>query len=115
MSSEADRVETATTASAEDEPAGPDAALYTRARALLDEMARMGNPAAKDHDALLSDVEAMVKHVSMETSRMRRASEVQPWGQSWSVADLGFEGVPGDQVWLDMHWETLLNSYMQGV
>lgn len=37
--------------------------LYSHARALLDEMARVGNPAAKDHSAMLRDVEDIVNRV----------------------------------------------------
>lgn len=43
-----------------------DSALYSQTRQVLGEMARAGNPAAKDHDVLLSDVEAMAEKVSKE-------------------------------------------------
>ncbi|KAF6831073.1 C6 transcription factor [Colletotrichum musicola] len=47
-------------------PDEDDSGLYAQTRAVLGEMARAGNPAAKDHDVLLTDVEAMVDKVSKE-------------------------------------------------
>lgn len=87
----------------------------------------MGNPSSKDHEALLSDVEAMVKRVSAEMVRSRQgqgqahAGEAGSWGDEQSsagIVDFGlgeFEGIMGDQLWCDMDWENLLSTYTQGI
>lgn len=99
-----------------------DVALYTRTRALLREMARVGNPAAKDHDVLLSDVEAMVKRISREEKTTPRQSSVEETdGNVEMETDLSFsdfmfsDGSADQQIWSDKDWESILSTYTQGI
>ncbi|KAK1702984.1 hypothetical protein BDP67DRAFT_550042 [Colletotrichum lupini] len=99
-----------------------DVALYTRTRALLREMARVGNPAAKDHDVLLSDVEAMVKRISREEKTTPRQSSVEETdGNVEMETDLSFsdfmfsDGNADQQIWSDKDWESILSTYTQGI
>ncbi|KAK0375362.1 hypothetical protein CLIM01_07261 [Colletotrichum limetticola] len=99
-----------------------DMALYTRTRALLREMARVGNPAAKDHDVLLSDVEAMVKRISREEETIPRQSSVEETDRNvemetgLSFSDCMFSDVGADQqIWSDKDWESILSTYTQGI
>ncbi|KAL0939771.1 uncharacterized protein CTRU02_206381 [Colletotrichum truncatum] len=98
-------------------PAEDDTALYTRTRALLSEMACVGNPAAKDHDALLSDVEAMVKRVSEEeksTSQVIVGTE--DMNVSLNFPELNFADLDSEQsIWCDADWESILSTYTQGI
>ncbi|KAF4774651.1 C6 transcription factor [Colletotrichum scovillei] len=99
-----------------------DVALYTRTRALLREMARVGNPAAKDHDVLLSDVEAMVKRISREEKTTPRQFSVEEAdGNVEMETDLTFsdfmfsDGNADQQIWSDKDWESILSTYTQGI
>ncbi|KAK7755570.1 hypothetical protein SLS62_002504 [Diatrype stigma] len=103
-----------------------DAELYTMARSLLEDMARLGNPASKDHEALLTDVEQVVE---MVTSRQQQREPPQPQGivppgvgQQQQQAGVGGgghwletigtdDGVPLDHFWQDVEWETMLSNY----
>lgn len=87
-----------------------DMDLYSRARTLLEDMARAGNPASKDHEALLADVESMVRKLAV--------------GGGWSgdgvpgvvsaTANQGGEPVVDDPFW-GMGWDDLLSSYAQAI
>lgn len=94
-----------------------DEYLYSRARTLLEDMARAGNPASKDHEALLLDVECMVTRLSTRG--------VRPTNQGDGTVDLGFqapgaanmewEGTLDDLLFCgDMDWGELLSSCTQG-
>ncbi|KAJ0340565.1 hypothetical protein KNSL1_011519 [Colletotrichum chrysophilum] len=94
-----------------------DAALYSRTRELLREMARVGNPAAKDHDALLSDVEAMVMRVQEEQRLAEQTStEIETPNENLSFSDFMFADMGSEQqIWCDTDWENILSSYTQGI
>ncbi|KAM5345224.1 hypothetical protein ACJ41O_011086 [Fusarium nematophilum] len=98
------------------DPRGPksdeDARLYADSRAILEEMARSGNPSAKDHESLLTDVEAMVKEVSSQADQPMAdadAALVDPWELQPSFGDLGFYELISDQLWWDIDWGGLTN------
>lgn len=85
-------------------------------------MARVGNPAAKDHDVLLSDVEAMVKRISREEKTTPRQSSVEETdGNVEMETDLSFsdfmfsDGGTDQQIWSDKDWENILSTYTQGI
>ncbi|KAF4832791.1 Proline utilization trans-activator [Colletotrichum tropicale] len=98
-------------------PEDHDAALYSRTRELLREMARVGNPAAKDHDALLSDVEAMVMRVQEEERLTEQTStEIETPNENLSFSDFMFADMGSEQqIWCDTDWENILSSYTQGI
>ncbi|TDZ30867.1 putative transcriptional regulatory protein [Colletotrichum spinosum] len=79
-----------------------DTALYNKSKDLLAEMARVGNPAAKDHEALLSDVETMVNHVLEETETIQAEEKddtaASP-GQLDEFADFLLADAAGEQLW----------------
>ncbi|KAM0327548.1 hypothetical protein ACHAQA_005839 [Verticillium albo-atrum] len=95
-------------------PTDVDAELYVQARALLEEMARVGNPAAKDHEKLLTDVEAMVTGAAVETGRPQRAGDGDIWNTGFVVPNVDF-GMGEVEKFGDMDWEQLLNTYTQGL
>lgn len=75
-------------------------------------MARSGNPSAKDHESLLTDVEAMVKEVSSQADQPMAdadAALVDPWELQPSFGDLGFYELISDQLWWDIDWGGLTN------
>lgn len=80
-------------------------------------MARAGNPASKDHEALLSDVESMVTRLSTEGARSTNQIDgaVDPGFQAPGMASLEWEGIVDDLLFCgDMDWGELLSSYTQG-
>ncbi|KAJ3518913.1 hypothetical protein NM208_g14335 [Fusarium decemcellulare] len=104
------------------DPRGPksdaDGRLYTDSRAILEDMARSGNPSAKDHESLLTDVEAMVKEVSSRADQPMvdpDATITDPWDLQPSFGDLGFYELISDQLWWDIDWSNLSNTYGEGL
>ncbi|KAM0435903.1 hypothetical protein ACHAPT_002795 [Fusarium lateritium] len=104
------------------DPRGPkseaDARLYTDSRAILEDMAQSGNPSAKDHESLLTDVEAMVKEVSSQADQPMMdpdATITDPWDLQPSFGDLGFYELISDQLWWDIDWSNLSNTYAEGL
>ncbi|KAF9872883.1 hypothetical protein CkaCkLH20_09746 [Colletotrichum karsti] len=94
-----------------------DTVLYTKTRALLREMARVGNPAAKDHDALLSDVEAMVDRVCEEELATRQTSmEADHVNEPLNFSEFMFADMGSEhQIWCDTDWENILSTYTQDI
>ncbi|KAJ4212558.1 hypothetical protein NW759_011595 [Fusarium solani] len=104
------------------DPRGPkaeaDARLYTDSRAILEDMARSGNPSAKDHESLLTDVEAMVKEVSSQADQPMMdpdATITDPWELQPSFGDVGFYELISDQLWWDIDWSNLSSTYAEGL
>ncbi|KAL2681054.1 hypothetical protein Neosp_008657 [[Neocosmospora] mangrovei] len=104
------------------DPRGPkseaDACLYTDSRAILEDMARSGNPSAKDHESLLTDVEAMVKEVSSQADQPMMdpdATITDPWELQPSFGDVGFYELISDQLWWDIDWSNLSSTYAEGL
>lgn len=97
-------------------PDEDDSALYTQTRAVLGEMARAGNPAAKDHDVLLADVEAMVEKVSKEKATAGLTGmEFDPSGGAADFfSDLSFAGMGLDQNnWYGVDFDDILSNITQ--
>ncbi|KAM6518616.1 hypothetical protein FSOLCH5_007379 [Fusarium solani] len=104
------------------DPRGPkseaDSRLYTDSRAILEDMARSGNPSAKDHESLLTDVEAMVKEVSSQADQPMMdpdATITDPWELQPSFGDVGFYELISDQLWWDIDWSNLSSTYAEGL
>lgn len=102
-----------------------DAELYAMARSLLEDMARLGNPASKDHEALLTDVEQVVETVTSRQQQQRDPPQPQGvappgigqqqqqagGGSHWLETIGTDDGIPLDHFWQDIDWETMLSSY----
>lgn len=94
--------------------------LYADARALLEEMARLGNPAAGDHVVMLRDVEDVVSRVHSQ----RKPTNTDAEFTNVSLHDdVGFEGVPffdatdfsfgglqEDQALYSVDWDNILSG-----
>lgn len=81
-------------------------------------MARSGNPSAKDHESLLTDVEAMVKEVSSQADQPMMdpdATITDPWELQPSFGDVGFYELISDQLWWDIDWSNLSSTYAEGL
>lgn len=94
-----------------------DPDLYARARALLEEMARVGNLSAKDHMSLLADVEDMVARCLAES---RATTQVGTENMTLfdmqgvdNIFEPSFEGLIDEQVWHDLDWENLLRGWAE--
>lgn len=92
--------------------ANDDMQLQTKCRQLLHEMAQSGNPAANDHEALLADVELMVRSLSGNSCQINQGTDA-------SIGQMGlqfnFPGFTEDQLCYEMDWVNLLNLYSQEV
>ena len=117
-----------------------DAEIYTMARRLLEDMARVGNPSSKDHITLLTDVEQVVDTVTHNHCRQphggggvqqRDPSQVGAGGamlvppaginqsvvsavsagQHWLETIGTDDGIPFDHFWQDYDWENMLSHY----
>ena len=89
-----------------------DITLYMEARALLDDMVRVGNPASKDHRYLLSDVEEMVaKVMSCRRNSMPAIQEADLNGEYYNASGSVFDGILDEQIWYDMDWESILKGW----
>lgn len=119
-------------------PTHDDAELYAVARRLLEDMAQLGNPASKDHVALLADVEQLVdtvthhRHSSSPSgggAQQRDLSQAGGGGilvstggvhqsvvsavsagQHWLETMGTDDGIPFDQFWQDIEWENMLSN-----
>ena len=69
---------------------------------MLKVMAQAGNPAAKDHDALLTDVEEIVQTLTAGTR--------QGFEQTASMDTEFYWTNFGDQIWSEADWESFLNT-----
>ena len=90
-------------------------ALYTQARALLEEMVRVGNPASSDHRALLVDVEELVDKVSARRRNWRPTNEETHLMRDTPFSPgTFFDGFMDEQAWNEMAWENLLEGWPGG-
>ncbi|EPE07154.1 zinc c6 transcription factor [Ophiostoma piceae UAMH 11346] len=97
--------------------------LYAHARALLDEMARVGNPAANDHIEMLRDVEDIVARVRLQHSSTDTLPDPAEHTHAsvdgdtffdgvpfFDLADFTFGGLQEEQAMYPMDWDGLLNN-----
>ncbi|KAH8892981.1 hypothetical protein GQ53DRAFT_793732 [Thozetella sp. PMI_491] len=86
-----------------------DDELYSQSRVILEEMARAGNPAAKDHVSLLSEVETLSRTISVQVEHPLPSDTANfgLWGPQFIFGDLGFDELMIDQLWTDMDWTNL--------
>lgn len=85
--------------------------LYIRARTLLKDVARAENPASKDHEALLLDVEYMVAKLSTRGVRQTDQGDrtVDLEFQAPGVAKMEWEGTLDDLLFCsNMDWGEFL-------
>lgn len=95
-----------------------DSSVYLETRAILEDMARVGNLAAKDHEATLQEVEAMVKEVSARASQLdltATGADVQSWELQTGTGDSVCYDLLGDQLWWDMVWSSFSDTYAEGL
>lgn len=81
-----------------------DEHLYSQCRLILKEMAEAGNPAARDHNALLADLDSIVQMLTTneDAGPIERPAEFE-------VPSLEFcEGL-----WSDVDWVEFLNNCSQ--
>ncbi len=91
-----------------------DAELYAAARSLLEEMARFGNPASKDHEALLTDVEQVVETVTNRQQNRDPEGAAPGIGQSghhWLETIGTDDEIPLENFWQEINWENVLSGY----
>jgi proline utilization trans-activator len=99
-----------------------DSNLFIRGLELLEEMARVGNPAAKDHVGMLSDVQGMVqnvldvRHTNLSGTYLSASgATVEPNTDSGTYTGDSeptfFDGLMDEQIWYDMDWENILKSW----
>ena len=69
---------------------------------MLQEMAKAGNPASKDHDALLVDLERIVEGLTGGAPLEGTTDEAE----ETSLPGFDFQ----DPVWSDVDWMSLLNT-----
>ncbi|KAH7151287.1 hypothetical protein DER46DRAFT_690172 [Fusarium sp. MPI-SDFR-AT-0072] len=81
-----------------------DEHLYTQCRLILKEMAEAGNPAARDHNALLADLDSIVQMLTTneDAGPMERPTEFE-------VPSLEF----CESLWSDVDWVEFLNNCSQ--
>lgn len=116
--------------------------LYSQARALLEEMARVGNPAANDYVAMLGDVDALVNRVLARRTAFEQAdalslsqrglfegrigvdgSAPESDGLDASIsgvpfldtADFSFQNMVQGDAWQAIDWDGLLNTWPTGL
>ncbi|KAH6886938.1 hypothetical protein B0T10DRAFT_575332 [Thelonectria olida] len=99
------------------DPSGPtsdaDARLYSECRAILENMARSGNPAV-EHESLLTKVENMVKEVSSRAGLPMMDGEAtitEPAQLHPSFGDVGFYEFITDRLWWDTDGDFLAYNY----
>ena len=97
--------------------ANDDASLYTWCRAILEDMATVGNAAARDHESLLKDVEALIHEASThsDTPMLDVGATNQLWDLQFSWENSGLNELMNDQPWYDLDWRGLLEGYSWGV
>lgn len=78
-----------------------DLQIYGDARSALSNMATSGNPAAKDFEMMLADIEGLVgKITNIDTPSVQ--GSIVPWNASIDALTM-----MDDQIWLDSGWDDI--------
>ncbi|KAJ4252448.1 hypothetical protein NW762_011049 [Fusarium torreyae] len=82
-----------------------DSYLYSKCRSILKEMAEAGNPAARDHNALLIDVDSIVQGLTGNVEQV----DITDKTANMDVPPLEF----CENLWSDVDWVDFLNTCSQ--
>ncbi|KAF4969350.1 hypothetical protein FSARC_3425 [Fusarium sarcochroum] len=82
-----------------------DSYLYSKCRSILKEMAEAGNPAARDHNALLIDVDIIVQGLTGNVEQV----DISDKSTNMDVPPLEF----CENLWSDVDWVDFLNTCSQ--